>query len=334
MESPAGCAILFGVDAIVLKAFGGPENLVFEDVPEPVPGEGQVLVELAATGVNFIDIYHRTGRYPGPVPRILGSEGAGRVVAVGPGVDGIGVGDRVVSAYLEGAYAQRAVAPAEKVVPVPESVSDETAAAVMLQGLTAHYLLFDTYPVRPGDTILVHAAAGGVGLLLTQIATRLGARVIATVSTEEKERLARGAGAAEVIRYGDGVDVAAEVRRLTNGEGVAAVYDGVGAATFDASLASLRPRGVLALFGQSSGPVPSIDPQRLNAAGSVFLTRPTLWHYVATPEELRRRADDLFRFIAEGLDIRIHDRYPLRDAGRAQSDLESRRTTGKLLLLP
>ena len=334
MESPAGCAILFGVDAIVLKAFGGPENLVFEDVPEPVPGEGQVLVELAATGVNFIDIYHRTGRYPGPVPRILGSEGAGRVVAVGPGVDGIGVGDRVVSAYLEGAYAQRAVAPAEKVVPVPESVSDETAAAVMLQGLTAHYLLFDTYPVRPGDTILVHAAAGGVGLLLTQIATRLGARVIATVSTEEKERLARGAGAAEVIRYGDGVDVAAEVRRLTDGHGVAAVYDGVGASTFDASLASLRVRGMLVLCGAASGPVPPVDPQRLNAAGSVYLTRPTLGHYTATPEELRRRTDDLFRFIAEGLDIRIHDRYPLRDAGRAQSDLESRRTTGKLLLIP
>jgi NADPH:quinone reductase and related Zn-dependent oxidoreductases len=318
----------------VLKAFGGPENLVLEDVPEPVPGEGQVLVELTAIGVNFVEIYHRIGRYPGPLPRILGSEGAGRVVAVGPGVDSVRVGDRVASASLQGAYAQKAVAAATDVVPVPESVSDETAAAAFLQGLTAHYLLFDTYPVKPGDTVLVHAAAGGVGLLLTQIATRLGARVIATVSTEEKERLARGAGAAEVIRYGDGVDVAAEVRRLTNGEGVAAVYDGVGAATFDASLASLRPRGVLALFGQSSGPVPSIDPQRLNAAGSVFLTRPTLWHYVATPEELRRRADDLFRFIAEGLDIRIHDRYPLRDAGRAQSDLESRRTTGKLLLIP
>ena len=318
----------------MLKAFGGPENLVLEDVPEPVPGEGQVLVELTAIGVNFVEIYHRIGRYPGPLPRILGSEGAGRVVAVGPGVDSVRVGDRVASASLQGAYAQKAVAAATDVVPVPESVSDETAAAAFLQGLTAHYLLFDTYPVKPGDTVLVHAAAGGVGLLLTQIATRLGARVIATVSTEEKERLARGAGAAEVIRYGDGVDVAAEVRRLTNGEGVAAVYDGVGAATFDASLASLRPRGVLALFGQSSGPVPSIDPQRLNAAGSVFLTRPTLWHYVATPEELRRRADDLFRFIAEGLDIRIHDRYPLRDAGRAQSDLESRRTTGKLLLIP
>jgi len=332
-RGPGECAILLVVDAIVLKAFGGPENLVFEDVPEPVE-EGQVLVELSAIGVNFIDIYHRIGRYPGPLPRVIGAEGAGRVVAVGPGVQSVRVGDRVASASMEGAYAKRALAPADKVVPVPESVSDEIAAAAMLQGLTAHYLLFDTYPVRPGDTILVHAAAGGVGLLLTQIATRLGARVIATVSTEEKERLARGAGAAEVIRYGEGVDVAAEVRRLTDGAGVPVVYDGVGAATFEASLASLRPRGMLVLFGAASGPVPPFDPQRLNTAGSLYLTRPTLAHYIATPEELRRRADDLFRFIADGLDVHIHHRYPLAEAARAQSDLESRRTTGKLLLIP
>src|SRR5262245_35925512 len=193
------------MDAIVLKAFGGPENLVLEDVPEPVPDEGQVLVELSAIGVNFVEIYQRIGRYPGPLPRVIGSEGAGTVVAVGPGVQTVRVGDRVASTSLQGGYAKRAVANADDVVPVPDGVSDETAAAALLQGLTAHYLVFDTYAVRPGDTILVHAAAGGVGLLLTQIATRRGARVIATVSTEEKERLARGAGAAEVIRYGDGV---------------------------------------------------------------------------------------------------------------------------------
>ena len=321
------------MDAIVLKAFGGPENLVFEEVPEPVPGEGQVLVELAAIGVNFVEIYQRIGRYSGPLPRVIGSEGAGRVVAVGSGVSSVRVGDRVASTSLVGGYAQRALASADEVVPVPEGVSDEIAAAALLQGVTAHYLLFDTYPVRANDVILVHAAAGGVGLLLTQIATRLGARVIATVSTEEKERLARGAGAAEVIRYGDGVDVAAEVRRLTDGEGVAAVYDGVGAATFDASLASLRPRGLLALFGASSGPAPAFDPQRLNA-GSFFLTRPSLAHYTASRAELRARAHDLFRFITEGLDIRIHARYPLAEAGRAQTELESRRTTGKLLLMP
>jgi NADPH2:quinone reductase len=321
------------MDAIVLKGFGGPENLVFEDVPEPEPGEGQVLVELSAIGVNFVEIYQRIGRYAGPLPRVIGSEGAGRVVAVGPGVQSVRPGDRVASSSLQGAYARLAVAKADDVVAVPEGVSDETAAAALLQGLTAHYLLFDTYPVRPGDTVVVHAAAGGVGLLLTQIATRLGARVIATVSTEEKERLARGAGAAEVIRYGGGVDVASEVRRLTNGEGVPAVYDGVGAATFDASLASLRPRGVLVLFGASSGPPPAFDPQRLNAR-SLFLTRPSLGHYTATPEELRHRADDLFRFVAEGLNIRIHGTYPLADAARAQADLESRRTTGKLLLIP
>jgi NADPH2:quinone reductase len=321
------------MDAIVLTGFGGPENLVLEDMPEPVPGEGQVLVELSAIGVNFVEIYQRIGRYRGPLPRVIGSEGAGTVVAVGPGVQTVRPGDRVASSSLQGAYARRAVAKADDVVPVPEGVGDETAAAALLQGLTAHYLLFDTYRVRPGDTVLVHAAAGGVGLLLTQIATRLGARVIATVSTEEKERLARGAGAAEVIRYGGGVDVAAEVRRLTDGEGVPAVYDGVGAATFDASLACLRPRGVLVLFGASSGPPPAFDPQRLNA-GSLFLTRPSLGHYTATPEELRRRSDDLFRFISEGLDIRIHGRYPLAEAARAQADLESRRTTGKLLLIP
>jgi NADPH2:quinone reductase len=322
------------MDAVVVKAYGGPEQLVFEDRPEPVPGEGEVLVELAAIGVNFVEIYNRIGRYSGPLPRVLGSEGAGTVVAVGPGVISVQVGDRVASTSFAGAYARRAVVPADFVVPVPDAVTDEAAAAALLQGLTAHYLLFDTYPVRAGDAVLVHAAAGGVGLLLTQIAKRLGARVIATVSTEGKERIARGAGADEVIRYDSDVDVAAQVRRLTGGEGVAAAYDGVGAATFDASLASLRPRGVLALFGAASGPVTSFDPTRLQNGGSLFLTRPTLGNYTATTQELRQRAADLFRFMAEGLDIRIHDRYPLAEAARAHADLESRRTTGKLLLIP
>jgi NADPH2:quinone reductase len=322
------------MDAIVLREYGGPEQLALEDVPEPVPAEGQVLVELAATGVNFVEIYQRTGRNAGPLPRVLGSEGAGRVVAVGPGVSALRVGDRVASASFAGAYAQRAVAPADFVVPIPNGVSDELVAAALLQGLTAHYLLHDTYPVSAGDTVLVHAAAGGMGLLLTQIAARLGARVIATVSNEEKERLARRAGAAEVIRYGDGVDVAAAVRALTNGVGVAAVYDGVGAATFDASLASLRRRGMLALYGAASGPVPPVDPMRLYDAGSVFLTRPTLAHYIATPEELRHRAASLFVYLTDGLSVRIHRRYPLAEAGRAQADLESRATTGKLLLIP
>ncbi len=322
------------MDAMVLTAFGGPDTLELRDVPEPAPGEGEVLVELAAVGVNFVEIYHRLGRYPGQLPRVLGSEGAGTVVAVGPGVTSVRVGDRVASSVFTGAYAQRAVAPADFVVPVPETVELETAAAALLQGLTAHYLVFDTYHVAPGDTVLLHAAAGGVGLLLTQIGKRRGARVIATVSTDEKERLARAAGADEVIRYDAGVDVAAQVRRLTGGVGVHAVYDGVGAATFEASLASLRPRGMLVLFGAASGPVGPFDPQRLNNLGSLYLTRPSLGHYTATPAELHGRAADLFAFLADGLDVRVHHRYPLAEAGRAQADLESRVTTGKLLLIP
>ena len=318
------------MDAIVLKGFGGPEQLVFEDVPEPVPGEGEVLVELAAIGVNFVEIYQRIGRYPGELPRVIGSEGAGTVVAVGPGVSTVRPGDRVASVALRGAYAQRAVVAADAVVAVPDSIELDIAAAALLQGMTAHYLLFDTYPVRSGDTIVVHAAAGGVGLLLTQIATRIGARVIATVSTEEKAALAREAGAAEVIGYDDLVE---QVRRSTDGVGVPVVYDGVGAATFDASLASLRPRGMLVLYGASSGPPAPFDPQRLNDR-SLYLTRPSLGHYIATPQELHRRATDLFDMIADGLRIRVHDRYPLADAARAQADLEGRRTTGKVLLIP
>ncbi len=323
-----------GMDAIVVRAFGGPEVLTLEEMPDPQPHSGEVLVELAAIGVNYVEVYQRIGRHPGQLPRVLGGEGAGTVIAVGPGVESVRVGDRVASWTFQGSYAQQALAPADFVVPVPDEMSAETAAAAMLQGLTAHYLVHDSYPVRPGDTVLVHAAAGGMGLLLTQLATKLGARVVATVSTEDKEVLARGAGAAEVIRYGPGVDVAAEVRRLTGGEGVPAVYDGVGKNTFEASLASLRVRGTLVLFGAASGLVPPFDPQRLEAAGSVCLTRPSLRHFVAEPAERRRRAADLFGWIADGLDIRIHDRYPLADARRAHEDLEARRTTGKLLLIP
>nr|BFF04054.1 quinone oxidoreductase [Streptoalloteichus tenebrarius] len=293
---------------------------------------------MAASGVNYIDTYQRTGAYPLPLPVTLGLEGAGRVLAVGEGVTEFAVGDRVAWGNTLGSYAERAVVPVRDAVAVPDGVDIEVAAGALLQGMTAHYLTHSTYPVREGDTVLVHAAAGGMGLALTQMVKALGGRVIGTVSTEEKERLAREAGADEVIRYtelGGGEELAAEVRRLTDGEGVPVVYDGVGATTFDASLASLRRRGVLALFGAASGPVPPVDPQRLNRAGSVFLTRPTLADHVATREELTWRAGDVFRAIAEGsLTIHIGHRYPLGEARTAHEDLQGRRTTGKLLLLP
>ncbi|MFD7657177.1 quinone oxidoreductase family protein [Actinosynnema sp. NPDC059797] len=320
--------------AVVVRATGGPEALEFTDVEERSPGAGELLVDVAAAGVNFIDCYHREGRYPLPLPFVVGLEGTGRVSAVGPDVSGFAVGDRVAWSQAPGSYAERAVVPASGAVVVPEGVDDETAGALMLQGLTAHYLVASTYPVREGDSVLVHAAAGGVGLLLVQLAKARGARVIGTVSTGAKEALAREAGADEVIRY-DRVDFAPEVRRLTGGAGVAAVYDGVGRTTFDGSLASLRPRGVLALFGGSSGAVPPFDPQRLNQAGSVFLTRPSLGAHVATREELEWRAGELFAAVADGsLRVRVGGRYPLAEARRAHEDLEGRRTTGKLLLLP
>lgn len=320
------------MDAIRVLKHGGPEVLEPSEVDTPEPGPGQVLVRLAATGVNYIDIYFRTGQYPSELPLTPGSEGAGTVVAVGPGVTSPAVGDRVASTNLAGSYAEYALVPANRVVPVPDGVSDEQAAASLLQGMTAHYLLLDTAPVRSGDTVLVHAAAGGMGLLLTQLATRLGARVIGTVSTPEKEKLARQAGAAEVIGY-DGI--AAKVRELTGGAGVASVYDGVGRTTFDESLASLRPRGILALYGAASGKVPPFDPQRLQGGGSLFLTRPTLAHYIADDEELRRRASDVYGWVADGsLSVLVGGRYPLAEAGRAHTDLASRRTTGKLLLIP
>jgi len=317
--------------AIRMTETGGPEVLHAADVDRPEPGPDQVLVKLSASGVNFIDTYHRSGLYPVPLPFIPGGEGAGEVVAVGPGVAEVRAGDRVASTNLAGAYAEYALAPAARVVPVPEGVSDEQAAACMLQGMTAHYLLHDSYPVRPGDTVLVHAAAGGMGLLLTQLATALGARVIGTVSTPEKERLAREAGAVEVLGYDD---VPEKVRELTGGSGVAAVYDGVGRATFDGSLASLRPHGVLALYGYASGPVPPFDINRLQA-GSFFLTRPTLAHFIATRDDLLRRATDILGRVAEGsLRIRVGQTHPLADAARAHEDLQSRRTTGKVLLIP
>ncbi|MCP2258576.1 NADPH2:quinone reductase [Streptoalloteichus tenebrarius] len=324
--------------AVVVRSHGGPEVLQQEDVDEPTPGAGELLVEVAASGVNYIDTYQRTGAYPLPLPVTLGLEGAGRVLAVGEGVTEFAVGDRVAWGNTLGSYAERAVVPVRDAVAVPDGVDIEVAAGALLQGMTAHYLTHSTYPVREGDTVLVHAAAGGMGLALTQMVKALGGRVIGTVSTEEKERLAREAGADEVIRYtelGGGEELAAEVRRLTDGEGVPVVYDGVGATTFDASLASLRRRGVLALFGAASGPVPPVDPQRLNRAGSVFLTRPTLADHVATREELTWRAGDVFRAIAEGsLTIHIGHRYPLGEARTAHEDLQGRRTTGKLLLLP
>ncbi|MFF5210630.1 quinone oxidoreductase family protein [Streptosporangium sp. NPDC000396] len=317
--------------AIVVSATGGPEVLTYTDHPDPVPNPGEVAVDVAASGVNFIDVYHRMGRYPLPLPFVPGNEGAGTVTAVGEDVTGVSVGDTVAWSGVMGSYAEKAVVPASQLLAVPEGVTAEVAAAVTLQGLTAHYLTHSTYEVKPGDDVLVHAAAGGMGLLLTQIAKLRGARVIGTVSTEEKEKLARQAGADEVLRYSGFADA---VRDLT-GSGVHVVYDGVGATTFDESLSSLRPRGMMALYGQASGPVPPVDPQLLNQRGSLFLTRPTLTHYIATREELAWRASDIFGWVASGrLKVHISHRYPMAEAARAHEDLEARRTTGKVLLLP
>ncbi|WP_121392089.1 quinone oxidoreductase family protein [Actinokineospora cianjurensis] len=320
--------------AIVVSEYGGPEVLVAAEVDIAGPGAGELLVRVAAAGVNYIDTYQRSGAYPVPLPFTPGLEGAGTVEAVGDGVTDFAVGDRVGWTHSIGSYAEQVVIPVTWAVRVPDEVDDETAAAILLQGLTAHYLAASTYPVQEGDTVLVHAAAGGVGLLLVQLAKARGARVIGTVSTPDKERLARDAGADEVIRY-DEQDFVARTKELTGDEGVAAVYDGVGAATFDGSLQVLRRRGVLALFGAASGPVPPVDPQRLNAAGSVFLARPTLSDHLATPEETRWRVDELFGAVIGGdLRVSVTGRYPLVDARRTHEDLEGRRTTGKLLLIP
>lgn len=320
--------------AVQVKRPGGPDVLELVDVDPPVPGDGEVLVEVAAAGVNYIDTYQREGIYPMSTPYIAGREGAGRVTALGAGVHGVSVGDRIAWAGALGSYAEQVAVPWEKAVPVPDGVGDDVAAAALLQGMTAHFLVTDTFPVRGGETVLVHAAAGGVGLLLTQMATARGARVIATVSTAEKEELARGAGAAEVIRYTEVDDLAGTVRELAP-DGVDAAYDGVGRTTFDASLDSLRRRGTLVLYGAASGPVPPVDPQRLNSAGSVFLTRPTLVDHIVTTDELRERAAAVYDEIRAGrLDVRIGHTYPLAEARTAHEDLEARRTTGKLLLLP
>lgn len=320
--------------AVQMTATGGPEVLEVVDLPDPQPGPGELLVDVAAAGVNFIDTYNRRGAYPIDLPAVLGQEGAGRVAALGSGdTGGFAVGDRVVWANVLGGYATRAVVPAAVAVAVPDGIGDDVAVGVFLQGLTAHFLVTDCAPAGTGDTVLVHAAAGGVGLLLTQLATARGARVLATVSTEEKATLAREAGAAEVLLAGD--DLADRVRELTGGDGVAVAFDGVGRDTFDASLASLRRRGTLVLFGAASGPVPPVDPQRLNRAGSVYLTRPTLHHYVAGRDELVARAAAVFAAVTDGtLHVRIGHRYPLDQAAQAHRDLEARRTTGKVLLVP
>jgi NADPH2:quinone reductase len=317
--------------SVVVPRTGGPEVLTVVERETPRPGPGELLVDVAAAGVNFIDIYHRSGVYSVELPFQIGQEGAGLVAAAGDGVREFGPGDRVAWTGVEGSYAEQAVIPAERAVPVPDGVTTDDAAAVLLQGVTAQYLVTSTYPVQPGDTAVVHAAAGGVGLLLTQYVKALGGRVIGTVSTAEKERLARQAGADEIIRYTE-TDVPDEVRRLTGGAGVPVVYDSVGADTFEGSMACLRPRGMLVLFGQSSGPVPPMEPLRL-IAGSFFLTRPTSKHYIASRAELLERTGDVLGRVADGsLAVRIGGRYPLEAAGKAQEDLAARRTTGKLLL--
>jgi NADPH2:quinone reductase len=320
--------------AIRINNLGGPEVLSYEDIPLPEPGEGQARVKIEAIGVNFTDIYQRKGQYPGPLPTTLGSEAAGVVDAIGRGVTDVQVGQRVAYASLPGAYAEFAVVAASHLVPIPDGVDTHTAAAVMLQGMTAHYLAKSTYPLKAGETALVHAAAGGVGQLLVQIAKRQGARVIGTVSTEEKARLAREAGADEIIFYTQ-TDFAKETRRLTDGAGVNVVYDSVGKTTFEGSLDSLRLRGYMVLFGQSSGPVPPVDPQILNRKGSLFLTRPTLAHYAATREELLWRSGELFQWIKDGeLKVRIDRTFPLSAAAEAHRYIEGRQTRGKVLLIP
>jgi len=320
--------------AIRIHNHGGPEVLAYEDVPVPEPRAGEARVKIEASGVNFIDIYHRIGLYPMNRPCILGSEGAGIVDALGEGVSEVKPGDRVAYAMIPGSYAEYAVVPAVKLVPVPDDIDAKSAAGIMLQGMTAHYLTHSTYPLQKGDTALVHAAAGGVGLLLVQVAKLLGAKVIGTVSTQAKADLARRAGADEIIEYTQ-ADFLAEVKRITNGQGVHVVYDSVGATTFEKSLDCLRPRGYLVLFGQSSGPVAAFDPAKLAAKGSLFLTRPSLAHYALTRAELLRRATDLFDWMQAGkLNLRIEKSLPLQDAREAQQLLERRKTTGKLILIP
>ncbi|WP_166352729.1 quinone oxidoreductase family protein [Phytoactinopolyspora limicola] len=318
--------------AVQVQQAGGPEVLEVVDVEPPEPGPGEVLVDVGTAGVNYIDTYQRSGIYPMSTPFVLGIEGAGTVRALGAEVRDVAVGDRVAWKDAIGSYAEQAVVPVGQLVPVPDDVPDELAAALLLQGMTAHYLCTSLYPVREGDWVVVHAGAGGVGLLLTQMVKMRGGRVLATVSTPEKAELARGAGADEITSYETFVDRA---RELTGGAGVACVYDGVGQATFEQGLQALRIRGTMALFGAASGPVPPVDPQRLNANGSLFLTRPTLAHYARDHTELLERARDLLGWVVDGrLDVRVGGQYPLTEARRAHEDLQARRTTGKLVLLP
>jgi NADPH2:quinone reductase len=320
------------VKAVIMARNGGPDVLALGEMPRPEPGQGEARVKIEYAGVNFIDVYGRKGLYPGELPRVLGEEAAGVVDTVGPGVSEVKPGDRVVYAMQTGAYAEYAVVKSWRLVQVPSGVSTRDAAAVFLQGMTAHYLATSTWPLGPSDTALVHAAAGGTGRLLVQVAKRRGARVIGTVSTAAKEKLAREAGADEIIRYTE-TEFDVEVRRLTNGRGVDVVYDSVGQATFERSLASLRPRGYMVLFGQSSGPVPPFDPQLLNRKGSLFLTRPTLGHYMSSRDELLSRAEDVLGWMAAGeLVVRVDTVFPLADAGRAHEYLEGRNTMGKVLL--
>jgi len=322
--------------AVEVAETGGPEVLRYVEKPVPSPGPGEVLIKSDAIGVNYIDTYFRSGIYPRALPYVVGTEVCGTVAALGDDVPAISVGDRVVTANAVGAYAEYCIAPADFVAYVPESVQSDVVASALLKGMTAHYLIKSVYQVQPRDLILVHAGAGGVGLILTQWATTLGARVITTASTPEKAETSRQAGAVEVLDYPDDPnEFGARVRELTNSHGVAAVYDGVGASTFDASLASLAVRGTLALFGAASGPVPPVDPQRLSAAGSVSLTRPSLVHFVRTPDEFAWRAGEVLDAIAEGsISITVGGRYPLAESDRAHSDLEARRTTGSVVLLP
>ncbi|MBS1693298.1 MAG: quinone oxidoreductase [Actinobacteria bacterium] len=322
--------------AIEITEVGGPEVLTYVEKERPAPGPGQVLIKAEAIGVNFIDTYFRSGLYPREVPFVVGSEVCGTVEAVGADVAALQVGDRVVTDKALGSYAEYCLAPADFVAYVPDAVSAEVAASSLLKGMTAHYLIKSVYPVQQGDTVLLHAGAGGVGLILTQWATSLAARVITTVSAPHKAELSRRAGAVEVLDYPvDPQEFGATIRELTDGHGVAAVYDGVGAATFDASLASLAVRGTLALFGASSGPVPPVDPQRLNAAGSVYLTRPNLAHFTRTPDEFAWRAGELLDAIASGtLTVTVSERYRLADAEQAHRDLQGRKTVGSVVLTP
>jgi NADPH:quinone reductase len=320
--------------AIQVQKTGGPEALTLTDVPVPEPRPSEVVVKIAAAGVNFIDIYLREGRYPAALPFIDGQEASGVVGEVGGGVKSWKPGDRVAYAGILGSYAEYAAIPADRLVRVPEKISHEQAAAAMLQGMTAHYLLYSSYPLKKGETALIHAAAGGVGLILVQMARNIGARVIGTVGSEGKVKLVRDAGADEVIIYTQ-QDFETETMRLTDGRGVHVIYDGVGKTTFDKDLNILRPRGYLVLFGGASGPVPPFDLIKLSQKGSLFLTRPTLAHYIATREELEQRASDVFGMVAAGeLKLRIEHVYKLQDAQQAHRDLEGRRTTGKLLLIP